>query len=215
MIRRPPRSTLFPYTTLFRSGGSAANVYDYDVGAIATGEFLNYTRTFTAGTYEVYLRESLVNMARAEAALEKVVTDRTQPNQSTKPLGSFIGALTGYQYRNFPLTDGFGQSKVVVRLSGVESLRLHQVTAEASDGGIFQNYLILVPVPNPGVLPAIVMSVSPGPGARVETVAPVVSVNIQNRDTSVRTNTIGLILNGGAVTPLITSDANGAVVTYA
>src|SRR5256885_13280748 len=24
MIRRPPRSTLFPYTTLFRSGGSAA-----------------------------------------------------------------------------------------------------------------------------------------------------------------------------------------------
>src|SRR5437762_3231938 len=123
--------------------------------------------------------------------------------------------LTGYQYRNFPLTDGFGQSKVVVRLSAVETLRLHQVTAEASDGGIFQNYLILVPAPDPGVLPAIVMSVSPGPGARVETVAPVVSVNIQNRDTSVRTNTIGLILNGGAVTPLITSDANGAVVTYA
>src|SRR5258708_24565144 len=24
MIRRPPRSTLFPYTTLFRSGGKAA-----------------------------------------------------------------------------------------------------------------------------------------------------------------------------------------------
>src|SRR3712207_8822473 len=26
MIRRPPRSTLFPYTTLFRSGGSPASV---------------------------------------------------------------------------------------------------------------------------------------------------------------------------------------------
>src|SRR3712207_8297502 len=25
MIRRPPRSTLFPYTTLFRSGGSEAD----------------------------------------------------------------------------------------------------------------------------------------------------------------------------------------------
>src|SRR3712207_9031392 len=25
MIRRPPRSTLFPYTTLFRSGGSSVN----------------------------------------------------------------------------------------------------------------------------------------------------------------------------------------------
>src|SRR3712207_7882690 len=31
MIRRPPRSTLFPYTTLFRSGGG-------DVGRHATGE---------------------------------------------------------------------------------------------------------------------------------------------------------------------------------
>src|SRR5260221_6344316 len=27
MIRRPPRSTLFPYTTLFRSGGQKANQY--------------------------------------------------------------------------------------------------------------------------------------------------------------------------------------------
>src|SRR5256885_12268239 len=28
MIRRPPRSTLFPYTTLFRSGGVAENSDD-------------------------------------------------------------------------------------------------------------------------------------------------------------------------------------------
>src|SRR3712207_8489308 len=28
MIRRPPRSTLFPYTTLFRSLASAFNLYD-------------------------------------------------------------------------------------------------------------------------------------------------------------------------------------------
>src|SRR5260221_7893141 len=26
MIRRPPRSTLFPYTTLFRSGGNVINI---------------------------------------------------------------------------------------------------------------------------------------------------------------------------------------------
>src|SRR3712207_8819624 len=29
MIRRPPRSTLFPYTTLFRSLGHAAHLEDY------------------------------------------------------------------------------------------------------------------------------------------------------------------------------------------
>src|SRR5258708_12482926 len=28
MIRRPPRSTLFPYTTLFRSGFSLSEVFD-------------------------------------------------------------------------------------------------------------------------------------------------------------------------------------------
>src|SRR5258708_13931830 len=33
MIRRPPRSTLFPYTTLFRSG--ATNILRQEVGAAA------------------------------------------------------------------------------------------------------------------------------------------------------------------------------------
>src|SRR3712207_8362221 len=33
MIRRPPRSTLFPYTTLFRSSGRAARQGDADKGA--------------------------------------------------------------------------------------------------------------------------------------------------------------------------------------
>src|SRR3712207_7057521 len=31
MIRRPPRSTLFPYTTLFRSVGFAGDVFDSGV----------------------------------------------------------------------------------------------------------------------------------------------------------------------------------------
>src|SRR5256886_8312294 len=30
MIRRPPRSTLFPYTTLFRSLGASIGLVDYD-----------------------------------------------------------------------------------------------------------------------------------------------------------------------------------------
>src|SRR5256885_2921497 len=32
MIRRPPRSTLFPYTTLFRSLAGAALVVDFAIG---------------------------------------------------------------------------------------------------------------------------------------------------------------------------------------
>src|SRR2546422_6026139 len=30
MIRRPPRSTLFPYTTLFRSAYTPGQIYSYD-----------------------------------------------------------------------------------------------------------------------------------------------------------------------------------------
>src|SRR3712207_7025633 len=39
MIRRPPRSTLFPYTTLFRSKGAAGSVsgIDADAGPEAAG----------------------------------------------------------------------------------------------------------------------------------------------------------------------------------
>src|SRR3712207_7224613 len=33
MIRRPPRSTLFPYTTLFRSGGNFASRYNWELGS--------------------------------------------------------------------------------------------------------------------------------------------------------------------------------------
>src|SRR3712207_7970862 len=36
MIRRPPRSTLFPYTTLFRSAGGAAD----EVGAVRAEQLL-------------------------------------------------------------------------------------------------------------------------------------------------------------------------------
>src|SRR3712207_8006198 len=37
MIRRPPRSTLFPYTTLFRSDGEAERVVVAAVGALREG----------------------------------------------------------------------------------------------------------------------------------------------------------------------------------
>src|SRR3712207_7066925 len=37
MIRRPPRSTLFPYTTLFRSGDAGGGEGAGDVDALAAG----------------------------------------------------------------------------------------------------------------------------------------------------------------------------------
>jgi hypothetical protein len=48
----------------------------------------------------------------------------------------------------------------------------------------------------------------------VDTVSPAIRVEIQNRDTTLSPGTIKLELNGKAVTPVVTSDANGAVVNY-
>src|SRR3989442_11874702 len=44
MIRRPPRSTLFPYTTLFRSGPGLGAQYQGDL-------IVGAARTFLAGGY--------------------------------------------------------------------------------------------------------------------------------------------------------------------
>src|SRR5690348_17935991 len=43
MIRRPPRSTLFPYTTLFRSGSSDGNCDDTPGAGTHTGYGLSIT----------------------------------------------------------------------------------------------------------------------------------------------------------------------------
>src|SRR2546427_5844655 len=42
MIRRPPRSTLFPYTTLFRSAGMSTRAPETDLG-------LSYEQRFESG----------------------------------------------------------------------------------------------------------------------------------------------------------------------
>src|SRR5256885_10263357 len=44
MIRRPPRSTLFPYTTLFRSGTERPRRCPAAAGAVAPGEPLVHGR---------------------------------------------------------------------------------------------------------------------------------------------------------------------------
>src|SRR5690554_7408358 len=48
MIRRPPRSTLFPYTTLFRSNGTSSNTH----GCFASGR----TTTASIITKAIFLR---------------------------------------------------------------------------------------------------------------------------------------------------------------
>jgi hypothetical protein len=195
------------------AGGTAADVFDYDVDSILAGQWLNYTRSFPAGSYTACLREALENMQNAEVDLQLVTSDATAPGQSTQNLGAFLGTLTGFQYRNFPLTDAFG-NPVVLKLSGTQTLRLAQATADVSDGGAYQNYFILVPATSAGVQMPVVTSLSPPAGAVVSAVAPVINLTIQNRDTTLVSGSIVLTLNGTVVMPSITNLTSGATVSY-
>src|SRR3712207_8971187 len=101
MIRRPPRSTLFPYTTLFRS---RVEVYRLDSNgwvALATSQSLDRGRAVGArlkqsGTYAAFsksgnvglsidrkstrLNSSHANISYAVFCLKKKNTNTTAPN---------------------------------------------------------------------------------------------------------------------------------------
>src|SRR2546430_15255420 len=73
MIRRPPRSTLFPYTTLFRSAIQWFN------GDSSTPSRNSYTRPLTNGTPGILDHEDAhtVTVALAGYVFEKTVADLT------------------------------------------------------------------------------------------------------------------------------------------
>ena len=196
------------------AGGAGVDIYDYDVGDIAASEWLQYTRSFTPGSYVVYLRQSVVNMSTGDSVLERVTGDPGTPDAAATPLGTFFGKKSGFQYRNFPLTDGTGQNNIVLQLSGVTTLRLRQVTADPGDGGRYQNYLVFVQVPPPGTQRAAIVLLKPAPDAEARTVEPAIEVEIFNRDTSVKSDTIQLELNGVQVAAQVDPLATGARVSY-
>lgn len=196
------------------AGGAGSEIYDYEVGDFVAGEWMNYTRTFPSGSYEVYVRQSQVNHASSECVLERVTSTPNAPDQSTTLLGSFLGVPSGFLSRNIALTDGAGQNKVVLRLAGVTTLRMRQVTTTPGDASRTQNYLAFVRVSDAGPQRALISSLSPAPGTTVETVTPGVRVEIQNRDTSVVANSVVLKIGGATVPAVVTPTATGATVAY-
>src|SRR3712207_7267545 len=71
MIRRPPRSTLFPYTTLFRSPGAGSDVANLSTRAVRDGGHyvINGAKTF------------ITSAVRGDFVTTAVRTDR----KSTRP----------------------------------------------------------------------------------------------------------------------------------
>src|SRR2546430_10896170 len=62
MIRRPPRSTLFPYTTLFRSSGDKGDTSNICVFVYAEADYDRLVSTLTAAA----VREHFGSLVRGE-----------------------------------------------------------------------------------------------------------------------------------------------------
>src|SRR2546430_3897152 len=80
MIRRPPRSTLFPYTTLFRSSkGDKGDVGSANVMYSAWMD-LTYTQDATSGVFFVQLNESKITDAFLSRSEEHTSELQSQSN---------------------------------------------------------------------------------------------------------------------------------------
>ena len=130
-------------TDTARAKYTAAGATDYDVGLVAAGEWLNYSRTFPSGNYQAFLRASAT--VPQQLLLDRVTGDRTQPNQTTTSLGIFsissAGRLNIYGYAQ--LSDVSG-NPLPVNLSGVQTLRL---TAPNANDDVQVNFIFFAPAP--------------------------------------------------------------------
>jgi len=206
-----------PRAKYVNAGGSAASFFEIEVTDIYDGDWLNYTHNYPAGTYDVFLRQATFKLANSLVTLERV-TGATSTSQANTVLGSFAATPTGIGlFVNVPLTDGLG-NPIVLRFSGsVDTLQLRERVTGNADldvGNLEQNYMVLVPVANPGTLGPVVTVVSPLANSTLNSVVPVTTATIASRDTTVNLGSIILQVNGSTVPATVSPTNGGAFVSY-
>src|SRR5436853_2044047 len=81
MLRRPPRSTLFPYTTLFRSSGATGAGATVLSASSALGEFTSGSVARAFGSVQIKVRSLLIPQ-RALLCFEQTVPFRSEEHTS-------------------------------------------------------------------------------------------------------------------------------------
>src|SRR2546430_4833210 len=101
MIRRPPRSTLFPYTTLFRSLASLLKGQTWPTQVTTTSQWV-LAAVFGAGTFRLRSEEHTSELQSqsnlvCRLLLEKknVTQERSEPVRSVSPGGRVSAGMAG------------------------------------------------------------------------------------------------------------------------
>src|SRR3712207_9305729 len=82
MIRRPPRSTLFPYTTLFRSRNMAKELILKMLKNRTESELILFDRGYPGTKFFSFLKENNVEfLMRAKVNFSKDIKNAKQPDQ--------------------------------------------------------------------------------------------------------------------------------------
>jgi autotransporter-associated beta strand protein len=100
---------------------------DYDVGYNSTGNWGNYTRTYPAGAYYIYLRAADGISASGDSASMYLVTSgQHSTNQIVRRLGTFSVPATGnwQVYTWVPLENSSGSFAVITNTGLVQTLRV-------------------------------------------------------------------------------------------
>ena len=180
-----------------RAAFAAAGIPDYLVGYFNPLNWVNYTKTFPAGTYNLYGRLANGNGGLASCALAQVISGQGTTSQTTTQLGVFQFSARGWNSFDFiPLSDVWG-NPLVVKLNGQATLR---VTSGPLGGGVNMNFFMLAPGTN---TPPAIANIYPD-GSQPFQNTNLLTFTVSSAVSTVSTNNIQVTLNGTSVSSQLT-----------
>ncbi|MDB6017157.1 MAG: Beta-agarase [Pedosphaera sp.] len=126
-----------------RPAYNGTGMVDYSVGFFATNEWMNFTRTYPAGTYNVYARMATSGATNSLASLSLVTSGWGTASQTTNYLGTFV-VIPGANFEIYsycPLTDAAGNLVPLTLNGSTNTLQVGR--PDGTDINV--NYLVLAP----------------------------------------------------------------------
>ncbi len=186
----------------------------FNIGFTDPGNWEDYTRVYPAANYSIYARAA--SSVGGQFEVERLATNTVSgTNQPLIALGRVNVPPTGgslvYSGQLTPVSDFFGNT-AVLPFSGTGTLR---ETALASRTYNLE-YFAVVAVAGAGTLRPYISTGSPTPGATGVFLNANISLSLANRQTSMTTNGLQLILNSTNITSrvVVSSNAVGMTLTW-